>query len=329
MIDLSSLCPIGYGLQRPECVLAHVSGLLFVPDWSGNGGVCVIDTRGVTHHISVKKPYQLRPNGIALEANGSFLLAHLGDTEGGVFRLHADGSVQPVVRTADGAPLPPTNYVVHDKQGRLWITVSTRVQPRADDYRSSAASGFIALAEPGQSDARIVADGLGYTNECVVDLDKGHVFVNETFGRRLTRFTIDAGHLHSSTVIARFGAGTYPDGLALDENGTLWITSVVSNRVLTVSPNGEQSIIIEDSDPTHLERAEAAYQSNTMGRQHLDQYKSKRLRNISNLAFGGPERRTAYIGSLLGEQINSFAAPVSGAALPHWDVPLGPLDRYL
>ena len=40
--------------------------------------------------------------------------------------------------------------------------------------------------------ARIVADGLGYTNEAVLDARGEWLYVNETFARRTTRFRIGA-----------------------------------------------------------------------------------------------------------------------------------------
>lgn len=33
------------------------------------------------------------PNGISILADGSFVLAHLGDSDGGVYLLHRDGRV--------------------------------------------------------------------------------------------------------------------------------------------------------------------------------------------------------------------------------------------
>ena len=64
-----------------------------------------------------------------------------------------------------------------------------------------------------------------------------------------------------------------------------------------------------------------------MGRPHLDRAVSKRLKNISNLAFGGPDLRTAYLGCLLGDSIASFETPVAGARPVHWQADLGPLAR--
>ena len=329
---------IGDGLTRPECALTHGSGLLCVPSWAKGGGVSIINTRGDTRHILSNIPqtlapwlaHGLRPNGIALEENGQFLLAHLGDERGGVFRLDTEGNVEPVVLTVHGDPMPPANYLVKDRQGRLWITVSTRKSPRAKDYRPDACTGFIAVCEPGGSDAHIVADGLGYTNECVIDEIRGRVFVNETFAQRLTEFELNNnGQLSKRTTKATFGHGTFPDGLALDMEGGLWVTSIVSNRVIQVKADGQQKIWVEDSDTSHVDHVVAAFERGEMGRPHLDNVSSTALKNISNLAFGGPDLSRCYLGNLLGETIPWFDAPVSGAPLPHWDLPLGTLAEFV
>ena len=328
---------VGTGLTRPECALAHSSGLICVPSWSAFGGVSIINARGDTLHILAKIPASLntwldkglKPNGIALEANGQFLLAHLGDERGGIFRLNATGHVEPVVLTVHSEPMPPANYVVKDSKDRLWITVSTRKVPRSLDYRQDASSGFIAVCEPGDTDARIVADGLGYTNECVIDEARSQVFVNETFAQHLTRFRLhEDASLSEPEVVAEFGHGTFPDGLALDVDGGLWVTSIVSNRILHITADRQVTLFLEDSDPAHVTRAVDAFEAGTMGRPHLDNVKSKALKNVSNLAFGGADLTQAYLGNLLGDALPWIKLPVAGAALPHWNVPLGELEDF-
>jgi sugar lactone lactonase YvrE len=305
-----------------------------VPNWALNGGISVISPTGDTHHIDSKYTKPLRPNGIALENGGSVLLAHMGDTDGGIFRLHADGSVDPVALTVEGQPMPPANFVVKDSTGRIWVTVSTRKTPRASDYRSGANTGFIAVIDANSNDARIVADDLGYTNECVIDEQRGELWVNETFGRRLTRFRLknfESSHValtHRETT-CNFGAGTYPDGLAMDDTGQLWITSIVSNRILRVSREGVVNVMFEDSDAAHLQWTEEAFLKNSLGREHLDNAKGKCMKNISNLAFGGPNRSSLYIGNLLGDSLPCFTTDFCGAATPHWSVALGELDQFI
>ncbi len=305
-----------------------------MPNWSLSGGISIISPSGETHHILSKHDETLRPNGIALEENGNVLLAHMGDTSGGIYRLHPDGQTESVALTVQGAPMPPTNFIVKDSTGRLWITVSTRKTPRASDYRASANTGFIAIVEPGSSDARIVADGLGYTNECVIDEHRGELWVNETFGRRLTRFSLNGFDsnrvsLSKRQTVCAFGPATYPDGLALDSQGHCWITSIVSNRIIRVSPSGQQTLMFEDADEAHLEWTEEAYANDLLGREHLDNAKGECMNNLSNLAFGGPNKTTLYVGNLLGDALPVFTTNIEGQAMAHWSVSLGALTRYL
>jgi len=324
-IPLEALRPLGQGLNRPECVLAHSSGLVFASDWSGSGGVSVVAPNGDVAFIQAKNaPRPMRPNGIALEPGGRFLLADLGTEFGGVWRLYPDGMVEPVVTEIESRPLPPTNFVFRDSRGRLWITVSTCQVPRHLGYRSDVADGFIALTD--SQGTRIVADGLGYTNECLLSPEEDYLYVNETFARRLSRFPVSSGgSLGKRETIAEFSHGTFPDGLTFDAEGAVWLTSIVSNRVLRIDRNRKIDVIIEDFDPAHIAWVEQAFAAGELGRPHLDRIAGRRLKNISSLAFGGGDLRTGYLGCLLGDSIFTFESPVTGHPLPHWNAPLGPL----
>ncbi|MBM3535101.1 MAG: SMP-30/gluconolactonase/LRE family protein [Alphaproteobacteria bacterium] len=319
----------GAGLVRPECVLSHVSGCLFAADWSGNGGVSVIAADGSVRRILARKTVEpMRPNGIALEEGGSFLLAHLGPATGGIYRLSPSGLVEPVLTELQNRPLPPSNFPLVDSQGRLWLSISTTKVPRADDYRPGATSGLIVVKD--RNGARIAAEGLGYANELAFSADERFLFVNETFARRLTRFTVDdRGGLRDKMVVAEFGTGTYPDGITLDETGGMWITSIISNRLICVEPDGHQTVVLEDSDPEHVAWVEAAFLAGEMGRPHLDNVKSRMLRNVSSLAFGGEDLRTAYLGCLLGDAIAVFRAPRAGLRARHFDLDIRPLTAAL
>jgi sugar lactone lactonase YvrE len=314
---LHSLRFSGAGMMRPECVLATAAGDLFSADW--RGGVAHLRPDGSQMLYAGPGPdgIALRPNGIALLRDGSFLIAHLGDDNGGVFRLMRDGQVEPWLQRVDGIDLPPTNFVIEDAAGRFWVTVSTRLRPRALGYRRSCDDGFIVRIDA--RGAAVVADGLGYTNEVAVHPDGRWLYVNETFGRRLSRFALQAdGTLGPKQVVCEFGPGTFPDGLAFDEEGHAWVVSIVSNRLIRVAPDGTQTLWLEDADAAHLAWVEAAYEAGTMGRPHLDRNPSRTLRNISSIAFCGPDRRSAVLGCLLGDRLATLRLPVAGAAPAHW-----------
>lgn len=318
---LDALGVRGSGLVRPECVLATSAGDTYCSDF--RGGVTHLRADGSQALYAGKGPdgLVLQPNGIALLRDGTFLLAHLGEERGGVFRLGRDGQVRPWLECVDGVDLPPTNFVVEDFAGRFWVTVSTRRRPRALGYRRDVADGFIVVVDA--RGARIAADGLGYTNEVAVDPSRRWLYVNETFGRRLSRFALRAdGSLGPREVVTEFGPGCFPDGLAFDEAGHAWVVSIVSNRVIRVAPDGGQTLWLQDAEAAHLAWVEAAYDAGTMGREHLAGVKSRRLRNVSSIAFAGPARRTALLGCLLGESLHAFEAPAAGLAPVHWHFPL-------
>ncbi len=297
---------------------------MFTADW--RGGVAHLQPDGTAALYTGHLPGggDLRPNGIALLADGSFLLAHLGAENGGVYRLWRDGRVEPWLVEVHGQALEPTNFVLADNKGRTWVTVSTRRRPRALGYRCDGGDGFI-VCVCADGKAHVLADGLGYTNEVALHPSGDWLYVNETFARRLSRFALtDHGgqvRLGSKEVVCEFGPGTFPDGLAFDEAGGAWVVSIVSNRLIRVAPDGTQRLWLQDSDSEHLAWVEAAFEGGTMDRPHLDRVKSRVLRNISSIAFAGADRRTAVLGCLLGERLATWPLPAelpAGQAPAHW-----------
>jgi len=318
-IPLCEVALLGKGLVRPECVLATARGDLFTADW--RGGVAHLKPDGsqaLYTATTADIPEGLRPNGIALEPDGSFLIANLGSEIGGVWRMTRGGQVEPLLIEIEGQPIPPSNYVVRDRAGRLWLTVSTRLQPRSLDYRRDSATGFVVMMD-GKG-ARIVADGLGFTNECQISPNGHWLYVNETYGRRLSRFPMASdGSLGPKQIVHEFGEGQFPDGLAFDVEGHVWIAGVISNQLIRINPeNGSARIMLSETDAGHVAWVEQAYAANALGRPHMDSNPATKLRNLSSIAFGGPDLRTGYLGCLLGDHIAWVSLPVSGAAPVHW-----------
>jgi DNA-binding beta-propeller fold protein YncE len=318
-MQLKELTFIGKELVRPECVLATAAGNLYVSDF--RGGVTQIAANGEQAFFGgtqVPGFGLIKPNGIALLADGHFLVAHLGDTQGGIFKVTRNHQVTPWLTEIEGAPLPPSNFIYLDHQGRYWGTVSTRKIPRAAAYRSDIKDGFIFVVD--QQGARIVADELGYTNEVYVTPDGKQLYVNATFTRELWRFDInDKNQLINKKLITHFGKGIFPDGLTMDTEGFLWITSIVSNSVIRVNPtSGEYTVILQDVAAEHLDWVEEAYKQHDMGRPHLDQARSEKLKNISSLAFCGKNLKSITLGCLLGQSLAQVSSQHQGVKPAHW-----------
>jgi sugar lactone lactonase YvrE len=315
LLPLSALTPLGAGLHRPECVLGMPSGDVLVSDW--RGGVTAVRPDGsVRSWLASRDGPPVRPNGIALTADGAFLIAHLGDT-GGVWRLAPDGTLTPWILEVDGIALPPTNFITTDSRERTWISVSTRREPRQLAWRPDIADGFVLLVDP--CGARIVADDLHYANEVRPDPSGRWLFVVETFGRRIVRFPIRPdGALGTRDTVVTLDDGCFPDGFAFDEHGGLWITSLVSNRVLWLRDGKRLDTVIEEVNPDFVQDVEQAFAAGRMAARHLGPIPGSQLQHVTSIAFGGADRRTAYIGSLHAASIHRFRAPVTGAPPPHW-----------
>lgn len=326
---------IGKQLNRPECVLTNAKGEIYVSDF--RGGITQINPDGSQHFYGGEYADfgVLQTNGFAILPDGSFLIAHLGQNKGGIFRLTRDNKITPFLLDINDKPLPPCNFVYLDHQGRIWITVSTQTQPRADAYRPSTNDGFIILVETDitnachrsndnsagdiKINAKIVAHGIGYTNECWVNPEGTELYANATFSRELLKYNITStGELTCKTVVTRFHQGTFPDGLTRDTKGNFWVTSIVSNRVIKISASGAQKIMLEKSDNYHVINAENAFQTNQMGRPHLDDNPAA-LKNISSLAFSGENRNEILMGCLLDKQIYKLETEYQGVKPAHWD----------
>lgn len=316
-VPITALEPHGAGLNRPECVVANSAGDVFVPEWPG--GVTVVRGDGGTHTWrDTSTAIDLRPNGIALTADGSFLVANLGD-DGGIWRLERSGRLTPVLLEVDGVHLPPANFVTIDEQERIWISVSTRLVPRQQAWHADADDGFVVLIDG--DGARIVADGLCYTNEIRPDRTGRWLYIVETFGRRVSRCPIGArGALGPAETVFSMDCGFFPDGLAFDADDGVWVTSLVSNRLVRF--HREQiEIVLEDVNERFVARVEQAFASRSMAAEHLGRIPDTTIQQLTSVAFGGHDRRTVYLGSLHASCLYRFRSDVAGAIPPHWEFP--------
>ena len=302
-IKATDLQPLGRDLHRPESVVITPDRQVVVSDW--RGGVTVIERDG-SQRTCLSQGHPLRPNGIAAAAGGGFLVAHLGDEDGGVYRLDQDGSSTPVLTAIGDVPLPPCNHVHRDALGRLWVSVSTRHHPRQRAWRPDVADGFVAVLD--RRGARIVLDGLHYTNEVRVDPGGHWLYVVETFGRRVIRSAIGSdASLGPPEVVAAFAHGCWPDGFAFDTAAGIWVTSLVSNRVLRIC-RGTVTTVLEEVNAAFVDGVERAFARGEMTRAHLGPVPGTRLQQVTSIAFGGPTGTTALLGSLHGSVVETFEA---------------------
>lgn len=318
-VAFDELKTVAHGLNRPECVLALGDGSLIAAH--GAGGYSLVSPKGEVAHRLIESASERTyvPNGIALAPDGRVLFADLGAKAGGLFAIDKQGKLSTLLDSMDGVPLPPSNFVFVDEHNVLWFTVSTRRIPRSEAWNHDVTDGFIGVMDA--RGPRILADGLGYTNEIAVSPDGRWLYVNETYSQRVSRFALEGTsstpELGPRETVAQLEGADLPDGLAFDAYGGLWLTCIASNRVLLVRPDGDVQNILADTDETHASLVARRVRDNTLQQADMQTPGTSRLGNVSSIAFGGADMRIAYLGCLLDDRIRSFESPLPGFALPH------------
>jgi len=314
-IELKDLNFLGENLHRPESVIATSKGELFVSDHE-----CSVHQLGQPRKKLIGKPDGFLTNGIALTSQREFLVANLGaECGGGVWRIDHAHRITPFLMEVDGHAMSNTNFVTIDARGRTWISMSTRMVPRYRAFNAQTADGFIAVID--QLGARIVADDISFTNECRVDPTGEWLYVNETYGRKLSRYRIinqEQCVLGPKDVVYQFTNGDFPDGLSFDAQGGVWVACVVSNRVVRVAQDGSAHVILEDPNEKIIAHAEAKYAQNAMTQEDVYAGTVQTLGNVSSIAFGGADFKTVYLGNLGATRIATFQSTIAGAQPPHW-----------
>lgn len=315
-VDISEVEFVGSGMRRAECVLATGDGCIYASH--DGGGVIKLMPDGTKSMVGGAAPLpNFRPNGFALRDDGSVLIANIADP-GGIWKAGEGRGMEPFLLEVDGVSLRAANFVLIDDRGRTWITISSRATPSDQAYSPHIREGFVVLLD--EKGARIVADGIGFANECRVGNNGRYLYVSETFGRRILRFPITESGLGEREVFASFGKGTYPDGCTFDAEGGLWVASVVSNRLIRVGVDGGAETVLEDFDSDVVDEIEVAYLNGTLTGDLIRKAKGKVLSHISSIAFGGPDLRRIYLGSLGGDRIPTLVVPVAGAKPRHWNI---------
>jgi len=316
-LNLGDFSRIGANLHRPECVLTTASGELYVSDERG-GVLRIAPDHSTTLFAGQTADAQsLAANGFAMLKDGSFLIAPL--IGGGVFRLQRNGQAEMFLQEADGRELSCPNFVLLDDQERIWICCLTQQSRKTlQCYSRSKRDGYIVMVD--RHGARIVADGIGYPNEVRIDPTGRYLYTNETLAAELLRYPIRPdGSLGPRENIIAFDESNLFDGFTLDSQGGAWITTLVSNRLWYVPTHGEARVLIEEPHAEQLARLTELQKTCGVPRPLIYEEHGSTLRNISSLAFGGPDLKTGYLGSLMGKHLLSFRSPVAGMQPAHWN----------
>lgn len=329
IVDPAQIRTIGSDLHRPECILAEADGTLWTAD--SRGGVVRIDADGsqtlVAQTVGADPTAETDemsrftagtlPNGLAFDAGGDILIANFGTDRLEIMRRDT-GETDVLCDSMNGRPLGKVNFVIRDSRGRRWITVSTTIKDWSRAISPNVRDGYIAVVD--ERGARIVADGLQFTNEIRFDAKEEYLYAVETCGMRVVRFRVgDDGSLSDRETFGPSSHGAMIDGIAFDAHGNLWGTHIFTDRIFAITPAGDLRIVLDDDRGSAAGRAlMKAFDEDRVTSELLLAAHGSVAPWMASVTFGGADLRTVYIGSLRGTNVPFFRAPVAGLAPIHW-----------
>jgi len=210
------------GLGLGESPRWH-DGRLWVADW-GARTLVAIDPSGASEVIlgMPSFPFSIDwlPDGRLVIINETRILRREPD---GALATHADLA---------GLSEKRWNEIVVDGRGAAYVN-----NVGFDFPGGAFAPGMIALVTP-EGSVRQVADGVAFPNGMAVTPDNSTLIVAESYGQRLTAFTIAAdGSLAERRVWANL-PDCAPDGLCIDCEGAVWYADVPNKRCVRVREGG-------------------------------------------------------------------------------------------
>jgi sugar lactone lactonase YvrE len=274
------------GLVFPEGPRWH-DGKLWFSDMHAQR-VMTVDLKGKTE-IIVAVPHD--PSGLGWDKDGKLLVVSMTDRQ--LLRLDPKGlkTVADLSKLASG----DCNDMVVDKKGRAYIGNFGKDTNLGKDFHVGPAE-IIMVTPDGK--ARVVADNMVFPNGMVITPDDKTLIVAESFGGRLTAFSIAKdGSLTGRRVWAALAKGIDPDGICLDADGAVWVADAAGHAVSRVKEGGEvlQQIGVE----TH------AYACMLGGNDR------RTLFVLTAAATGGPACR-----KLMSGRIETVKVDVPGEGLP-------------
>jgi sugar lactone lactonase YvrE len=325
-VDPRAIRRIGRDLSRPECVLAERDGSLWAAD--SRGGVVHIRSDGRQRLVAPSAGAKgadapnlfdgTLPNGLAFARNGDLLIANFGTNALEI--MTRDGQCRTLHDRIDGKPLGKVNFVLRDSKDRLWITISTKIEPWPDAINTHQADGYIVLIDA--KGLRIVADGFHFTNEIRLDAGEEWLYVAETCARRVTRLRVmPDGSLRDREIYGPSSLGSgLVDGIAFDAYGNLWATMIFADTLVAITPDGDLLTLFGDGDRAAASRFDAEFDTGKqVGAETMDATGGKIAPWLTSLTFGGADLRTVYLGSLKATDLPYFTSPVAGLPMVHWN----------
>jgi len=254
------------GIFAEPVRLAHPEGVAVDPRdgsvWCGteNGDLIRIEADGsAMHAVACTKGWIA---GIAF-AGGRLFACDI--RHGAVFVLD---TATAALRKFSQAALNIPNYPVVDlRRGRLYVSDS-----HSFDTPGPGVWSFDLLTGEG---ALWYAGDLNFANGMALAGEGNALFVVESTAQRVARIPIRDDGTAGAAEIVVSGLAEFPDGLALDQSGALYISCYEPSQIYRLDPSGKLDVLIRDRvatvmcHPTNLAFRGTTLFATNLGRWHI------------------------------------------------------------
>jgi gluconolactonase len=243
------------GIDHPECVAFDRQGDL----WAGGeaGQIYRITPDGKAQLVTTLGGFC---GGLAFSPRDELFVCN---PSLGIVRVEPTGQFSVVASHAGDHKFVCPNYGVFDSAGNYYFT---------DSGRWGKGEGFLVRLAPLGS-AWLLAGPFGYANGLALSADEKLLYMVESDTNSVFRFELGADGSVGPRELYAAECGRFPDGLALDAEGNLYVCCYASDEIWRISPAREKTLFAWD--PWAI-----------------------RLGSPTNMAFGGPNMDELYVANL-------------------------------
>jgi gluconolactonase len=274
---------------------------IFFSDIAGNR-ILKLDPKG---SISIFRADSGRTNGNCFDARGRLISCEGGEQGRGRRRIvrteMTTGEITVLTERYDGKRYNSPNDCCVDARGRIWFT-DPRYGPDRSDLEMDVEAVYC-IDTAGKVTRRLTQKEIDRPNGIAVSPDDRTLYVIDSHpkvggNRKIWAFDLATdGSLSNQRLIYDFGKGRGGDGMRVDVKGNLWVAAGINQ------PRGNPGESLEVPAGVYV----ISPDGKLLGRIPIPEDL------ITNLAFGGPDRKTLFVTA--GKTMYRFLVRLSGYAV--------------